>query len=80
MAGNLEKKIKAELTKIFFRQLRVVGSTMGSRAELERLAQFVVARGIEPAIDSTVSLADARVGFERMAAGELFGKVVVTVG
>ncbi len=71
---------KAELTKIFFRQQRVVGSTMGSRAELERLAQFVVARGIEPAIDSTVSLADARVGFERMAAGELFGKVVVTVG
>ena len=71
---------KAELTKIFFKQMRVVGSTMGSRAELERLAQFVVARGIEPAIDSTVSLADARVGFERMAAGELFGKVVVTVG
>ena len=70
---------KAELTKIFFKQLRVVGSTMGSRAELERLAQFVVARGIEPVIDSTVSLADARVGFERMAAGELFGKVVVTV-
>ena len=70
---------KAELTKIFFKQLRVIGSTMGSRLELERLAQFVHQRGIEPVIDSVVPLADARVGFEKMAAGELFGKVVVSV-
>ncbi|MEI2766743.1 MAG: zinc-binding dehydrogenase [Dermatophilaceae bacterium] len=71
---------KAELTRIFFTQLRVVGSTMGSRAELERLARFVAQRGIEPAIDSVLPLRDARAGFERMAAGELFGKVVFTVG
>ena len=70
---------KAELTKIFFKQLRVIGSTMGSRLELERLAQFVQQRGIEPVVDSVVTLADARVGFEKMAAGELFGKVVVSV-
>ena len=43
---------KAELTKIFFRQLRVIGSTMGTRLELERLAQFVVQQGIEPVIDT----------------------------
>src|SRR5690349_18078936 len=70
---------KAELTKIFFKQLRVVGSTMGSRAELERLAQFVVQQRIEPVIDTTLPLAQARDGFARMAAGELFGKVVFTV-
>ena len=40
---------KAELTKIFFKQLRVVGSTMGTRDELARLARFVVDAGIEPA-------------------------------
>lgn len=70
---------KAELTKIFFKQLRVVGSTMGTRAELERLANFVVNQGISPIIDSTMPLADARAGFEKMAAGDVFGKVVFTL-
>src|SRR5450759_131424 len=70
---------KAELTKIFFRQLRVIGSTMGTRGELERLANFVVNQGITPVIDSTLPLADARRGFEKMAAGDVFGKVVFTL-
>src|SRR6478672_8361351 len=64
---------RAELTKIFFRQLRVVGSTMGTRGELERLAQFVVQQGIEPVIDTTLPLAQVRDGFAKMAAGDLFG-------
>jgi NADPH:quinone reductase-like Zn-dependent oxidoreductase len=70
---------KAELTKIFFRQLRVVGSTMGNRAELERLANFVVNKGITPVVDSTFALAEARAGFEKMVASEVFGKVVFTL-
>jgi len=70
---------KAELTKIFFKQLRVVGSTMGSRAELERLASFVVEAGIEPAIDSVLLLDRAREGFERMLHEDVFGKVVFTL-
>ena len=70
---------KAELTKIFFRQLRVIGSTMGTRAELERLAAFVAQHRIEPVIDSVLPLAGAREGFARMAGGEVFGKIVFTV-
>lgn len=70
---------KAELTKIFFKQLRVVGSTMGSRDELQRLARFVVASGIEPQVDSVLPLADARDGFARMIDGTVTGKVVFTV-
>jgi len=70
---------KADLTKIFFKQLRVVGSTMGTRAELERLAQFVQQRRIVPVIDSVLPLAAAREGFEHMVSGELFGKVIFTV-
>lgn len=70
---------KAELTKIFFKQLRVVGSTMGSRAELERLASFVAEAGIEPAIDSVLPLDQAREGFERMLHEDVFGKVVFTL-
>ena len=71
---------KAELTKIFFKQLRVVGSTMGTRGELERLARFVAQHRIEPVVDSVLPLAQARDGFAKMAGGDLFGKVVFTVG
>ncbi|MCE1179978.1 MAG: zinc-binding dehydrogenase [Micrococcales bacterium] len=70
---------KAELTTIFFKQLRVIGSTMGSRTELERLAQFVAQRGIAPAVDSVMPLAQASDGFQRMADGDVFGKIVFTV-
>jgi len=70
---------KAELTKIFFKQLRVIGSTMGTRGELERLANFVVNQGITPVIDSTMPLVDACQGFEKMANGDVFGKVVFTL-
>jgi NADPH:quinone reductase-like Zn-dependent oxidoreductase len=70
---------KAELTKVYFRQLRVLGSTMGNRSELERLARFVADRGIEPVVDSVHSLPDAREGFARIVDGEVFGKVVITV-
>jgi NADPH:quinone reductase-like Zn-dependent oxidoreductase len=69
---------KAELTKIFFKQLRVIGSTMGSRSELDRLARFVKDKGITPVIDSVHPLADARAGFARMVDGDVFGKVVFT--
>ena len=75
-SGDAPKK--AELTKIFFRQLRVVGSTMGNRAELALLAQFVQRHGLEPVVDLEVPLAEARRGFERLASGDLFGKIVLT--
>ena len=52
---------------------------MGTRQELERLAQFVVQQRIAPVVDSVMPLEQARDGFAKMAAGELFGKVVFTV-
>jgi D-arabinose 1-dehydrogenase-like Zn-dependent alcohol dehydrogenase len=65
--------------RIFFLQLSVVGSTMGTRDELERLIRFCVDRGVRPQIDRTLPLSDARAGFERMLAGDLQGKIVFTV-
>jgi NADPH:quinone reductase-like Zn-dependent oxidoreductase len=78
-ATSGDAPVKAELTKIFFKQLRVVGSTMGTRAELERLASFVANQRISPVIDSTLALVDARQGFDKMASGNVFGKVVFTL-
>lgn len=70
--------VSAELTRIFFLELRVVGSTMGSKDELEDLLSFCAATGVRPVIDEVLPLDRAREGFEKMASGELFGKVVLT--
>jgi NADPH:quinone reductase-like Zn-dependent oxidoreductase len=69
----------AELTRVFFLQLSVIGSTMGTRDELERLMRFCVEKQLRPVIDTTLALADAREGFAAMLAGELLGKAVFTL-
>ena len=68
----------ADLSRVFFLQLRVVGSTMGTRDELQRLVRFCETTGVRPVIDSTMPLEEAREGFERMASGDVFGKLVFT--
>jgi NADPH:quinone reductase-like Zn-dependent oxidoreductase len=68
----------ADLRRVFFRQLRVVGSTMGSRAELDGLLRFLDVTGVRPQVDSVRPMAEARAAFERLAAGESFGKLVLT--
>ena len=69
----------ADLNRVFFLQLSVVGSTMGTRDELERLAIFLEQTGVRPKIDRIMPLDQARDGFAAMIAGDLFGKVVFTV-
>jgi NADPH:quinone reductase-like Zn-dependent oxidoreductase len=68
----------ADLTRVFFLQLRIIGSTMGTRDELERVARFCDVTGVRPSIDAVLPLSDARDAFARMAGGELFGKLVLT--
>ncbi len=68
----------AELRRIFFLQLSVVGSTMGTKAELQRLIELCVRGGVRPMIQMTLPLADARRGFEAMFSGEVHGKIVFT--
>ena len=68
----------AELNRVFFTQLSVIGSTMGTRAELDALVRLLDATGARPLIDRAIPMADARDGFAAMAGGDLFGKVVFT--
>jgi NADPH:quinone reductase-like Zn-dependent oxidoreductase len=68
----------AELNRLFFLQLSVVGSTMGTREELERLIRLCVQRGIRPTIHASMPLAEAREGFRAMLEGDIVGKVVFT--
>jgi NADPH:quinone reductase-like Zn-dependent oxidoreductase len=69
----------ADLSRVFFLQLSVIGSTMGTRDELARLLTFCEQTGVRPIIDRVMPLTEARSGFEAMVAGDLFGKVVFTV-
>ncbi|MCW2573326.1 MAG: Zn-dependent oxidoreductase [Frankiales bacterium] len=68
----------ADLNRLFFLQLRVVGSTMGTRDELAALLRFCDVTGVRPLVDETLPMKDARRGFERLQAGNVFGKIVVT--
>ena len=70
---------QVQLARVFFSQVDILGSTMGNRAELTRLLEFLVATGVRPVIDTVLPLTDARAGIARMMGGELFGKVVFTV-
>ena len=70
---------RAELTRVFFTGLRVLGTTMGTRAELAAVTAMVARTGLEPVVDRVVGLADVRDGLAAMAAGETFGKVVTAV-
>ena len=69
----------AELGRIFFLQLSVIGSTMGTREELERLIRLCVERQVRPVIDRTLPLAQAREGFQAMLDGSFVGKLVFTL-
>jgi NADPH:quinone reductase-like Zn-dependent oxidoreductase len=68
----------AELTRIFFLQLRVIGSTMGTRGELEKLVTMLDASGARPLVDRVLPMTEAREGFASMAKGDVFGKIVFT--
>ncbi|SNR58761.1 NADPH:quinone reductase [Haloechinothrix alba] len=68
----------AELQRVFFLQLRIAGSTMGTRSELAELLEFVRLTGIRPQIGRELPLADAESGFRTMLDGETSGKVVFT--
>jgi NADPH:quinone reductase-like Zn-dependent oxidoreductase len=67
----------AELNRIFFLQLQVIGSTMGTKAELAQLMTFLAATGLRPMIDSTLPLESLRDGIAAMESGDLAGKIVI---
>ncbi|HWC07752.1 MAG TPA: zinc-binding dehydrogenase [Solirubrobacterales bacterium] len=70
----------ADLPRIFFLQLEVVGSTMGSREELGQLVSLVDATGLRPRIDRTLPLAEVATGIEALVAGDVLGKIVIEAG
>ena len=69
----------AELMRLFFQEKNVVGSTMGSRAELGQLIEFLDVTGVRPLIDQVAPMDEAAAGLARVASGDVFGKIVLTL-
>ena len=69
----------AELTRIFFQDIRVQGNTMGSREDFARLLKFVEHADLHPVIDSAYAIDDAHLAFSKIVNGDVFGKIVLHI-
>jgi NADPH:quinone reductase-like Zn-dependent oxidoreductase len=70
---------KAALHRIWWKQLTILGSTMGTKADFEGAYELVTSGKAKPVVDSVFPLADARAAHERMESGEQFGKIVLSI-
>jgi NADPH:quinone reductase-like Zn-dependent oxidoreductase len=68
-----------DIRRIFQRQITIYGSTMGTRHDWEQLTQLLRAGTFRPNVDRTFPLEQAAAAQERMAKGEQFGKIVLTI-
>ena len=68
----------ADLARVFWRQLRVLGSTMGSQPEFAALVRFIESARIAPIVDTVYPANDARTAFARLAAGDFTGKLALS--
>jgi len=73
-SGHLSE---VDLRRVFFLQLEIVGSTMGTREELSGLLGLMVSKGIRPVVDHVYGFAEATEAFSRLAGGDVFGKIVL---
>jgi len=70
---------KAALHRVWWKQLTILGSTMGTKQDFEGAFELVKSGKAKPVVDSVYPLAEARAAHERMEAGEHFGKVVLAI-
>jgi zinc-binding alcohol dehydrogenase/oxidoreductase len=70
---------KAALHRVWWKQLTILGSTMGTKEDFEGAFELVKRGKAKPVVDSVYPLAEARAAHERMEAGEHFGKVVLAI-
>jgi NADPH:quinone reductase-like Zn-dependent oxidoreductase len=66
-----------DLRRLFALQLEILGTSMGTPDELVDLLELVTG-GLKPIIDSVLPFAQVREAFERLRAGDVFGKLVLT--
>ncbi|HEX2784502.1 MAG TPA: zinc-binding dehydrogenase, partial [Ilumatobacteraceae bacterium] len=70
----------AELSRVFYRQISIIGVSGASRVETEQLLRFMEAADLHPVVDSVYPIEQIHAAFERAQQPDLFGKVVVRIG
>jgi zinc-binding alcohol dehydrogenase/oxidoreductase len=75
--GNITDVIPG---KVFFKQLNIYGSTMGTEAEFADMVRFIAAHEIQPIVDEIFPLESVESALQRMESGSQFGKIVLKVG
>lgn len=74
-AGNPDS---FDLRRVFWKQLRLQGTTMGTAAEFRAMVAFFAEKKLRPVVDRTFSFADGEAAFQHMEQAGQFGKIVVT--
>jgi NADPH:quinone reductase-like Zn-dependent oxidoreductase len=69
----------AQLHRVWWKQLSIYGSTMGTRADFEGAYELVASGRARPVVDTVFPLAEARAAHERLEAGDQFGKIVLRI-
>ncbi len=69
----------AQLHRVWWKQLSILGSTMGTKEDFDGVYELVASGKVRPLIDKVFPLSEARAAHERMEAGEQFGKIVLTI-
>ncbi|GMV91429.1 MAG: alcohol dehydrogenase [Candidatus Hydrogenedentota bacterium] len=70
---------QVDISALYWNHVTILGSTMGSREEFRQMVRAVSSSKLKPAVDSVVSLNDARTAMGRMEHGEQFGKIVLDI-
>jgi NADPH:quinone reductase-like Zn-dependent oxidoreductase len=69
----------AQLHRVWWKQLSVLGSTMGTRQDFEAAFELVKSGRAKPVIDRVYPLVETRAAHERLEAGDQLGKIVLTI-
>ena len=73
-------RIPVDVRRVFWRQLSIIGSTMGDAADFNAMLAEVTAGNIEPVVDRVLPLDEGRAALERLEDAKQFGKIVLDIG
>ncbi len=77
--GSLGKINGLSMQPIFWKQISILGSTMGTLREFKAMLAFVEKNEVVPVVDSVFPLSEGNQAFEKMDKGEQFGKIVLSI-
>lgn len=78
--GTSGPQLVTDVRRLFWNQWTILGSTMGNDAEFDAIVAELAAGRLRPVVDRVFPLEEGRAAFARMAAGEQFGKIVISIG